>query len=86
MSHDLRCEAPAPVRTAADADALNALWLASVVLTYDGLAWQSHSSVSGIADWANTENGYSKALTSPELVKVNLGRPLTIVYDAEVQR
>lgn len=69
----------AETRVLHTAGELDALWLGSIVLTYDGLAWQSNAARNGTSFWSNTEDGDEEARSSAQLLRVNEGLPLTLV-------
>jgi hypothetical protein len=73
---------PAP-RTVHTAHELDGLWIGSVGLTYDNLAWQANSTIDGGLLWTATILGQTREVTSEELISVNQGYPITVIHDIE---
>lgn len=46
---------------------LDALPLATIVMTYDGLAWQANSELDGKKHWTNTLDGHEYATPSKDM-------------------
>ena len=71
-----------PPRTLTTAHQMDELWIGSIVLTFDGLAWQANTSVRGGLRWSSSQSG-GVEVTSAELLSVNQGFPVTVLHDIE---
>lgn len=62
------------------ANELDNLGLNAVVLTYDDLAWQAHSSTKGFLYWIHAGGDADLDMTSVELRRTNEGQPFRVIF------
>lgn len=68
-------------RPIASVDALNSMWVGSVVFTFDWLAWQATSSHDGVVWWSNTTDGFAHSIPSSDLMLRNKDQALNAIFD-----
>ena len=70
-------------RTVSTVEEIDELWIGSVLLTFDNLAWQANRLDKNRLLWTAATKDVDDEITTELLIEISRGFPLTVLFDAE---